>query len=58
MCDNVSTSKEHVPPVFVAFQGEHSKEPSYLVSLLINSGIKTIVNFDDKEQIIFNDDRK
>lgn len=40
--------------VFIAFQGKDSIEPSNLMSLFINSGLTTIINFGEK-QIIFNE---
>lgn len=39
--------------VFIAFQGNDAREPSNLLTMLINSGIETTVNFGDKH-IVFN----
>lgn len=40
--------------VFIAFQGTTSKKPFNLAEELINSGVKTIVTFDDGSQFEFN----
>lgn len=40
--------------IFIAFQGEDSKEPKNLITELIKSGVKTIVNFKDGSEFEFN----
>lgn len=40
--------------VFIAFQPSNSKKPYNLITELINSGVKTIVTFDDGSEFPFN----